>query len=226
MASSAMSVVGALGSGCADCLADSYVAVEAVAESLPRIHGRVVYLVVMMSSPPERLHLDRGELTRLRETDGVDMADAVQASLSHLKPWMSWATEAAVEPAAQRARSRDIEQQWERGSDYIYVLRPYAAGPVVGTFGLHRRIGRSALEISYWLRPDHLGRGYATAAAAALTKAALDLPGVDRVEIHTVEANMASAAIPRRLNYRLHRIEKQTPLAPAETGRKQIWVTP
>ena len=59
-----------------------------------------------------------------------------------------------------------------------------------------------------------------------LTEVALSLRDVDRIEIHTDEANTASAAIPRRLGYRLDRIEPKTPQASGETERKQIWVTP
>ena len=67
-------------------------------------------------------------------------------------------------------------------------------------------------------------RGYATACARALTRVGLALSDVDRVEIHTDEANVISAAIPRRLGYRLDRIDERPPDAPAESGRLQIWV--
>jgi RimJ/RimL family protein N-acetyltransferase len=53
---------------------------------------------------------------------------------------------------------------------------------------------------------------------------ALALPGVSRAEIHCDEANTASAAIPRRLGYRLDRIEERKPEAPGESGRLMIWV--
>jgi RimJ/RimL family protein N-acetyltransferase len=42
-----------------------------------------------------------------------------------------------------------------------------------------------------------------------LTEVALSLRDVDRIEIHVDEANKASAAIPRRLGYRLDRIEPE-----------------
>src|SRR5262249_60537312 len=67
-------------------------------------------------------------------------------------------------------------------------------------------------------------RGFATAAAEALTSAALGLPGVRRVEIHCDEANVASAAIPRKLGYRLDRVVAHEPEAPGESGRRMIWV--
>jgi RimJ/RimL family protein N-acetyltransferase len=97
---------------------------------------------------------------------------------------------------------------------------------VVGAAGLHRRIGPRAIEIGYWVHVDHTGRGIATRVAAALTEAALALPDVDRVEIHCDRANVRSAAIPRRLGYRLERIEDDDVTAPAETGRSMVWVHP
>ena len=38
------------------------------------------------------------------------------------------------------------------------------------------------------------------------------------------EANVRSAAIPKRLGYTLDRVETRPPEAPGETGRMQIWV--
>ena len=111
------------------------------------------------------------------------------------------------------------------GSDFAFLLLDAGETTVLGTMGLHRRIGPRAIELGYWVHADHVGRGIATTAAAALTEAALALPDVDRVEIHCDEANVRSAAVPRRLGYRLDRIEDADVTAPAETGRSMIWVT-
>ena len=80
------------------------------------------------------------------------------------------------------------------------------------------------MEIGYWVRSDHTGRGLATAAASALTSSALGLQGVSRVEIHCDAANLGSAAIPDKLGYRLDRVENRPPAAPGETARHMIWV--
>jgi RimJ/RimL family protein N-acetyltransferase len=48
---------------------------------------------------------------------------------------------------------------------------------------------------------------------------------VTRAEIHCDEANQASAAIPRKLGYRLDRIDPHEPEAPGERGRRMVWVT-
>lgn len=92
--------------------------------------------------------------------------------------------------------------------------------------GLHRRIDPGAIERGYWLRTDRTGRGIITACARSLTHAALELRGVDRLEIRCDEANVRSAAVPRRLGHRLARVEDDAVTAPGEVGRSMIWVYP
>jgi hypothetical protein len=111
--------------------------------------------------------------TRTRESDGDDVAVAVRVSLSNLSPWMPWVTEAAADPVAQRARAREAELYWDQGSDYSYVLRHSETGAILGMFGLHRRVGPTAIEVGYWLHPGYLGRGYATRSVGVLTEVAL-----------------------------------------------------
>lgn len=131
--------------------------------------------------------------------------------------------------APTRAQTAELaragSRAWEAGTDFMYLVGLDAEpGGVVGALGLHGRIGPGALEIGYWVAARHAGRGIATTTAGALTEAALALPGIARVEIHCDEANGASAAVPRKLGYRLDRVAEAAVRAPAETGRQLIWV--
>ncbi|WP_078896809.1 GNAT family protein [Streptomyces sp. NRRL S-495] len=177
--------------------------------------------------PPELLRPagDSGITLRRRSpAQSLALNAAVRANLDHLRPWLEWAAEA---PTA--ARTAELTEAgaaaWDAGTDFIYLVGLDAEpGRVIGSFGLHRRIGPGALEIGYWVGTDHVGRGIATTAARALTAAAFALPGVHRVEIHCDPANTASAAVARRLDFRLDREVDAPVRAPGETGRKQIWV--
>jgi RimJ/RimL family protein N-acetyltransferase len=174
-------------------------------------------------APAEVLEVPHGLLSRIRESDADQLAHAIGASLDHLRPWLSWATQEA-DPQAQGRRCREAEARWADGCEYLYVLRPQQSEEVIGGFDLWRT-GPGAVEIGYWVHPAFTGRGYATAGARALTQAGLALSDVVRVEICTDEANAISAAIPRRLGYRLDRVDEAgPPEAPAHSGREQIWV--
>lgn len=177
----------------------------------------------MPAAPAEVLEIPHGLLSRTRESDADQLAHAVGANLDHLRRWLSWATEEAADVQAQRRRCRKAEACWADGCEYRYVLRPGQSEQVIGGFDLWR-IGPGAVELGYWVHVDFTGRGYATACARALTHAGLALSDVVRVEIHTEEANAISAAIPRRLGYRLDRVDERPPEDPAHSGRLQIWV--
>ena len=95
----------------------------------------------------------------------------------------------------------------------------------MGGFGLHDRRGPGILEIGYWVRSDRTGRGYATAAAWALTGVAFDwFPLINRIEIRCDPANVASAAIPPKLGYRLDGTDAVEVEAAAQTGQQQVWI--
>jgi RimJ/RimL family protein N-acetyltransferase len=199
-------------------------------------------------TPPEYIDAGVIALRRNRVGDATALAKAVRESLDYLEPWMPWAQPEAGTVQAQSAHLAEAEAGWQRGTDFLYLmLRPPGNGEitgpredahraaqgsepdldeVLGAIGLHRRVGPGAIEIGYWTHAAHAGRGYMTAAAKAITQAAEALDDVERVEIHTDEANVRSAAIPPKLGYRLDRVDTRRPEAPAESGRLQIWVRP
>ena len=179
-----------------------------------------------MHHPPELLSTDRVVLRRPALADALLVAETLARNIEHLTGWMAWAPTAAVTEDAQREQLAAVLESWDAGTEYRYLILDPDEERLLGLASLHRRIGPRALEIGYWVSVDHLRRGYATEAARVLTGAALALPDVDRVEIRCDEANTASAAVPRRLGYRLVRVDPKPPAAPLETGRNLVWATP
>lgn len=175
-------------------------------------------------SPPERIELGDGiSLRWLVIDDAVALADAVGASLEHLRPWMPWADAQSADTGFQRGRLRSQAGQRDRGEEWQYGLFAPDDGALLGSFGLMTRRGPGTLEIGYWLHVDAVHRGHAITAARALTEAGRGIEGIDRMIVVCDEANARSAAIPRRLGYTLDRVERRSPEAPSETGRMQIW---
>lgn len=177
--------------------------------------------MVVHGRPPEVVEAEGLTLRRQCVDDAEAIAEAVAVSLPALQPWMPWATDEATDPSWQRQRLETRASDWDEGSSFDYVI--VEDNRVVGVIDLSARVGPGALEIGYWLRSDRTGRGIATVCAAALTSVALALPDVERIEIHCDEANVRSAAVPRRLGYRLVRVEQDEIVAPSETGRTMIW---
>lgn len=161
-------------------------------------------------------------MTRVRVENAAEFEAAVAANAEHLRDWVPWADD----PEGRHLRGGGADTDWHNGISYLYAVRLAEDGPIVGGAGLYRRVGHGGIEIGYWLDAAHTGTGLATACVQELAAVALTLPEVSRVEIHTDEANLPSSAIPRRLGYRLERVDQVEARTPAETGRLQVWVTP
>ncbi len=178
-----------------------------------------------MSAVPDRIALPRVGvvLRRYHESDIDGLYAAIEENRDHLRPHMPWADESRDEFIAFVT---DSIAQWNRGADRNYAIVDDASGCYLGACGLHDRVGADGREIGYWLVAAATGRGIVTAAARALTATALAIHGVSRVEIHCDEANVRSAAVARRLSYRLDRIEIDRISAPGDLGRSMIWEWP
>jgi RimJ/RimL family protein N-acetyltransferase len=152
------------------------------------------------------------------------LISAIERSIDELRLWMHWAAEGAPSPESQRTVLQRAVADFDRDVDWQYSIFEAAGDALVGGCGLHRTASDDCAEISYWVRSDRHGRGYATAAARCLTSAAFGaLPQLNTVEIRTDCANVASARVPEKLGYRLVRTESHEVLAHGHTGRRYVW---
>ncbi len=165
------------------------------------------------------------ELRRWRASDADLCFRLVSESIEHLSPWMPWAT-TGYAPADAADYLDRCEASWADGTAFQYLI--IADGIPAGSAGLMARIAPGGLEIGYWVHPACTGRGVATAASAALTDAAFALPGVDHVEIHHDQLNLASGRVPAKLGYTLVDTRAQRfDLAPGDSGTTMVWrITP
>jgi RimJ/RimL family protein N-acetyltransferase len=176
-----------------------------------------------MSAPSERIALRDFVLRRWTNADAPSMLTAVHESFDHLHPWMPWAAERPSLRVEQEFIAR-TSREWADGTTFAYAIFDPSESTLLGSVGLHGRVGPGGWEIGYWVHVDHTGRGIATTSAAVLTGVALSFPGTERVEIHCDETNAASAAVPARLGYRLDRVQDAEKTAPSESGKQMIWI--
>jgi RimJ/RimL family protein N-acetyltransferase len=163
---------------------------------------------------------ERLVVRRWQVEDVPRLHDAVIESIEHLRPWMPWI---AKEPLTLEERITLVEgwaPLWDAGDRMCGM---FVGETVVGGCGLHQRIGPGGQEIGYWVRVGHTGRGYATAAARALTDMAFAAPAITHVEIHHDVANTASGRVPAKLGFRLVGEVARPAEAPGETGMQHHW---
>lgn len=170
--------------------------------------------------PPRRLSTDRLAIRCYERADAAVLKEAVDSSIDHLKPFMPWAWEAPEPVEVVEERVRSFQEQFEHGENYAYGLFTLDESELVGGAGLHRRVGPGGLEIGYWIRASRVRQGFATEAAAALTRVAFERCGADYLEIRIDPANVASLAVPTKLGY-VHEATLRKRLPPNRPGEER-----
>lgn len=177
--------------------------------------------------PPESIPVgDAGIVLRRHRVDDADAIHSViEENRDHLRPFMPWADQPREETVEFLSRAM---AEWDSGTNFNFLITVPASGSapeeILGGIGLHHRSADDSLEIGYWLRRSATGRGVITTAARCLTDIALAMNGIETVEIHCDEANLASAAVPRRLGFAFERLEARPLTAPGAHGRHMVWV--
>jgi len=157
---------------------------------------------VFPTAPAERIELRGGRaLVRSSADRAAAALVSIDESLDHLRPWMAWAQEPPTEAGLATVFAAG-ERLWESRRDFSYTVVEGPGERVIGGCGLHGRHDEHALEIGYWVHADRSSQGIATELSRALTDAAFEISGIERVHITCDEHNVASARVPEKLGYR------------------------
>lgn len=141
-----------------------------------------------------RIATPRLWLRRFAATDAPALRASLVRSRDHLARWVPLA-----EPMDERRLGSQLAALAASPSVYAVIAR--ADGRLLGSAALERGTSDGALAIAYWLDVAEQGRGYATEAAAALARVALEISGASVVEITCDRDNQPSARVARRAGF-------------------------
>lgn len=94
--------------------------------------------------------------------------------------------------------------RWVAETDSSWAITSGVSGEPVGQVALRAvdlEFGHG--QITYWVLPDSRGRGVATLATAAVSRWALDVLGLHRLEIQHSTANVASCRVAEKAGFAL-----------------------
>ncbi len=153
-----------------------------------------------------RIETERLVIRCYKPVDAPLLKKSVDENLEHLAPWMPWIK---FEPETLQAKSDRIAafiRKYTIGEDFTMGIFNKEETMLLGGTGLHTRLEGNALEIGYWLHKDYINKGMITENVNALTKVAFEIEGIDRLEIHCDERNIASARVPQKCGFSLREI--------------------
>lgn len=153
------------------------------------------------SNPAYRIETKRLLVRCYNPSDAPLLAESITENVEHLRPWMPWVHSEPEPIEIKFARLKRFRGMFDLGQNFVYGIFNPEETKLLGGTGLHPRIGDEQLEIGYWIHKDYVNQGFITESTAALIKVAFELIQVHRIEIHCDPANVASAAVPRKLGF-------------------------
>lgn len=150
---------------------------------------------------PYRIETERLVIRCYEPRDAPLLSDALNSSVEHLKTFMPWADGLPQSLEDSYALLRTFRAAFDSGEEFICGFFDSGEGELLGGGGLHPRGGPRGMDIGYWIRASATRRGLTTEAAAALTRAGIEVCEADRIEIHVDPLNEASLGVPRKLGF-------------------------
>lgn len=152
-------------------------------------------------NPAYRIETDRLVVRCYQPSDAKLLAESVTESVEHLKPWMPWAHD---EPGPFEKKLEGVKRfrgMFDLNQNYVYGIFNPDETKLLGSTGLHPRLGDNELEIGYWIHQGYTNKGLVTESTSALVQVAFEIIHIHRIEIHCDPSNLASASIPRKLGF-------------------------
>ena len=139
---------------------------------------------------------------------------AAQESATELRAWMPWAHPSPLRTSMEKYFST-CEEKWRTREMLDFQWIEKASGKLIGKGGFHHIDWMiPKLEIGYWLRTSHAGKGFCTEAVNGLVEYAKAELGAERLEICSDPRNKKSRAVAERCGFVLEGILKQNMRAP------------
>ncbi|XXF75424.1 GNAT family protein [Myxococcaceae bacterium GXIMD 01537] len=169
------------------------------------------------SAPPRVAYQVRTPRLLLRGHEAADIArrlEAVESSGEYLREFFPPPTDGTPPLETHVAQVRKFRGHFDLDQDRTYAVVDPDTGRFLGEVGLYTRAGIGAREVGYWVRRDAAGKGLATEMASAVIRTAFELDGLKRIDLTCDPANLASAAVARRMGFTLEGRLRDRQLAP------------
>jgi RimJ/RimL family protein N-acetyltransferase len=142
--------------------------------------------------------------------------EALGDGVVSLRPWRSEDAAALVEcidgdPEITRwldlipqpYTAADARQYLDGLGEQAFAITAVPSGEILGSIGIRWTELGDVGEIGYWVRRDARGRGVATRALVIVSRWAIELEGVGRLQLRAAQDNLASRRVAEAAGFRL-----------------------
>ncbi len=173
-------------------------------------------------------------LRQWRADDADGLHPLLVANYERLAPWIPARVATPAPLAALSDRLSGFVAEFDAGREWRFAMLTPDETRLIGEIDLFPRSASGRVhvaeadraEIGYWIRADESGRGFVTEGVRAMIDVARQVDRFTHLEIRCDERNVQSAAVPRRLGFRLSETIDQPPAKAEQRGTQlQIWTS-
>lgn len=188
---------------------------------MSRASSKLILRPLKPKAPKRALKSARLTLRAVHPSMAPTIFEVVDANRAHLARFLPWVPLMKSVEDERRWTERQV-QCWKDRSDFAFMIF-LRDGTLVGCVDAHHvSWSHHRAELGYWIAREHEGNGYITEAVAALEKALFEI-GFHRIAIHCDTTNKRSAAIPKRLGYRLEGVLRHEHILNGRFGDLKIF---
>ncbi len=115
-------------------------------------------------------------------------------------------------------------QAWRDGSGAPFAVADAATGEVIGSMGIRLVAPEDGVaEVGYWTSAEARGRGVTTRALVLVSRWALALPQVERLQLRADLQNVASQRVAEKAGFVREGVLRSAHFSPRQ-GRRLDWV--
>jgi ribosomal-protein-serine acetyltransferase len=169
----------------------------------------------MLAVPPRQelrirpIETSRLILAPIDTSDARDLWSAVDASRTHLEPWLPWVP-FNIDAEASFRYAEASAADWDNARACRFGIRDRIGRRLLGVVGLEAFAHlHQSVELGYWLRSDACRKGFMTEAARATVDWATHKLHAHRIRVAAATDNHASLGVIRRLGFHFEGIARQ-----------------
>lgn len=147
-------------------------------------------------------------LRTLQPSDANDLFDVVEASRTHLRPWMPWVDMNTRAEHTLQFIQQSIVSQHNQSAMALGIMYQ---GKMIGSMGMHdwdHTLNKA--QLGYWISKDFEGRGIINNCLKGFIGFLFGKVGLNKIEIQFVVSNRRSAAVAERLKFKIEGIIRQS----------------
>ena len=179
----------------------------------------------MTDYPPYRIESPRLVLRCWNPEDAPLFHEAIISSIDHLRPYMPFIAKEPLKIEDRIELLRSFRSSFDSSDNYIYGIFDKNEKKVLGSTGLHKKIGKYGFEVGYWIVRDECNKGIATESTKMLLEVGFNVKEIDRIELYCNPNNIYSRRIPEKLGFTCEGIRKRINTTfPGEFRDSMVWV--